>query len=165
MTFDIIIGRNESDIKKFGTKGTILLGKQYVKMGRTTSLSNRVLLEIAKAHVMFICGKRGSGKSYTMGVIAEGMSNIEKEVAERLSIIMLDTMGVYWTMKYPNKKDELLLNEWGLKGKPLGVKIYTPIKFFEELGWKFIGISEYNPEIHIKQAILKNHDTSNDAQA
>ena len=39
------------------------------------------------------------------------------------------------------------------------------IKFFEELGWKFISICEYNPEIHIKQAILKNHDTSNDAQA
>ena len=132
MTFDVVIGRNESDMKKFGTRGTILLGKQYVKMGRTTSLSNRVLLEIAKAHVMFVCGKRGSGKSYTMGVIAEGMANIEKEIAERLSIIMLDTMGVYWTMKYPNKKDELLLNEWGLKGKPLDVKIYTPIKFFEE---------------------------------
>ena len=132
MAFDIVIGRNESDMKKFGTKGTILLGKQYVKMGRTTSLSNRVLLEIAKAHVMFVCGKRGSGKSYTMGVIAEGMANIEKAIAERLSIIMLDTMGVYWTMKYPNKKDELLLNDWGLKGEPLDVKIYTPIKFFEE---------------------------------
>ena len=39
------------------------------------------------------------------------------------------------------------------------------IKFFEALGWKFISICEYNPEIHIKQAILKNHDTSNDAQA
>ena len=132
MAFDVVIGRNESDMKKFGTRGTILLGKQYVKMGRTTSLSNQVLLEIAKAHVMFVCGKRGSGKSYTMGVIAEGMANIEKEIAERLSIIMLDTMGVYWTMKYPNKKDELLLNDWGLKGKPLNVKIYTPIKFFEE---------------------------------
>ena len=132
MAFDIIIGRNESDMKKFGTRGTIFLGKQYVKMGRTTSLSNRVLLEIAKAHVMFVCGKRGSGKSYTMGVIAEGMANIEKDIAERLSIIMLDTMGVYWTMKYPNKKDELLLNDWGLKSKPLNVKIYTPIKFFEE---------------------------------
>ena len=39
------------------------------------------------------------------------------------------------------------------------------IQFFEELGWKFIGISEYNPVLHTKQAILKNHDPSTDAQA
>ena len=132
MAFDIIIGRSESDRKKYGKRGTIFLGKQYVKMGRTTSLSNNIYLEISRAHVIFVCGKRGSGKSYTMGVVAEGLADMETEIAQNLSIIMLDTMGVYWTMKYPNKKDEILLKEWGLEGKPLNIKIYTPIKFYEE---------------------------------
>ena len=27
---------------------------------------------------------------------------------------MIDTMGIFWTMKYPNLKDEDLLEEWGL---------------------------------------------------
>lgn len=65
MSYDIIIGRNESDMKKFGTKGTILLAKQYVTMGRTTTLSNKIFMDVAKAHVVFVAGKRGSGKCVT----------------------------------------------------------------------------------------------------
>ena len=130
--YDIIIGRNEADLKKFGTKGVVLLGKHYIKMGRVTSLSNNIYLDVARSHVVFICGKRGGGKSYTMGVIAEGMADLPKEIKQNLSFILLDTMGIYWTMKYPNKKDEELLNEWGLKGKGLDVKIYTPYMYYKE---------------------------------
>jgi len=130
--YDIIIGRNESDTEKFGTDGTILLGKHYVKMGRITSMANRIFLDVARSHVVFVCGKRGGGKSYTMGVIAEGMADLPKEINQNLSFILLDTMGIYWTMKYPNKKDEDLLNQWGLKGKGLDVKIYTPHGYYKE---------------------------------
>ncbi|MBD3313024.1 hypothetical protein GF345_01125, partial [Candidatus Woesearchaeota archaeon] len=64
--------------------------------------------------------------SYTMGVIAEGLADLEPDVRQNLSFILLDTMGIYWTMKYPNKPDEILLEKWGLKGRGLDVKIYTP---------------------------------------
>jgi len=57
--YDVIIGRNEVDKKKFGTEGTIFLGKHYVKMGETTSLSNKIYMDISTSHVVFICGKRG----------------------------------------------------------------------------------------------------------
>ncbi|MBI4453413.1 ATP-binding protein [Candidatus Woesearchaeota archaeon] len=130
--YDIIIGRDETDKKNFGSKGVILLGKQYVQMGQTTSLSNPVYLDVIRSHVFFICGKRGSGKSYTMGVIAEGISDLPAEVKQNISVIMLDTMGVYWTMKYPNKKDELLLKQYGMKSKALDVKIYTPVGFHKK---------------------------------
>ena len=110
--YDIILGRNVEDAKKYGTQGTILLGKHYVKMGQTTSLSNKIYMDVAKSHVVFVCGKRGSGKSYTMGVIAESMLDLPREIRKNLSIIMLDTMGIYWTMKYPNKEDKELLKEW-----------------------------------------------------
>ncbi|MBT4540358.1 ATP-binding protein [Candidatus Woesearchaeota archaeon] len=130
--YDIVIGRSEEDKKKFGDKGVILLGKHYVQMGRTTSLSNSVYLDVTRSHVVFICGKRGSGKSYTMGVIAEGVADLPDEVKQNISIIMLDTMGVYWTMKFPNKKDELLLKQWTMKPKGLDVKIYTPVGFHDK---------------------------------
>ena len=130
--YDIIIGRDEFDRKRFGEEGTIFLGKHYVKMGRTTSLSSDIYLDIARSHVIFVCGKRGSGKSYTMGVIAEGIGKLPKEIASNLSVIILDTMGVYWSMKYPNKRDQKLLNEWELKPEGFDVKIYTPVGFFEE---------------------------------
>ncbi|MFT4260890.1 MAG: LAGLIDADG family homing endonuclease [Candidatus Woesearchaeota archaeon] len=70
--------------------------------------------------------------SYTMGVIAEGVSELPEEVKNNISIIILDTMGVYWTMKYPNKQDKQLLDEWDLEGKSLDVKIFTPYKYHEE---------------------------------
>ncbi len=130
--YDIIIGRSEKDKEKFGTEGTILLGKHFVKMGRTSSLANKVYLDMIRSHVVFICGKRGGGKSYTMGVIAEGMADMPREIKQNISIIMLDTMGVYWTMKYPNQKDKALLNEWGLEGKGLDIKIYTPKGYYQE---------------------------------
>jgi len=42
---------------------------------------------------------------------------------------MFDTMGIYWTMKYPNEKDKGLLQEWGLKPKNLKVKVFVPYGF------------------------------------
>ena len=81
MAYEIIIGRNEADKKKFGEQGTLLLGKHYVKMGQVTSLSNEIYLDVVRSHVVFICGKRGSGKSYTLGVIAEGISSLPTEVS------------------------------------------------------------------------------------
>ncbi|HIH46884.1 TPA: hypothetical protein HA297_01160, partial [Candidatus Woesearchaeota archaeon] len=93
--YDVVIGRKESDVKKYGLLGTVLLGKHYVKMGHVTSLSNNVYLDVARSHVVFICGKRGGGKSYTMGAIAEGMADLPVHVRQNLSFILLDTMGIY----------------------------------------------------------------------
>ncbi|MDO8656639.1 MAG: hypothetical protein Q7K45_05350, partial [Nanoarchaeota archaeon] len=62
MVFDVVIGRTKREIEKYGKEGTILIGKQYVQMGQTTSLSNPVHLDVAGSHVVFVVGKRGSGK-------------------------------------------------------------------------------------------------------
>lgn len=276
--YEVIIGRSPTDVKKYGLTGTILLGRHYVKMGRTTSLSNKVFLDVSGAHVYFICGKRGGGKclhgdtlitledgsrvpikklknntkkvfaldknkmiisskmtkfyerkvtkllkitlksrksikltpehplytakgwvpaeqlkkgvsiattkkdkktgyalfwdeiisikplegkfevydltvpkhhnfvandiivhnSYTMGVIAEGMAGLPKNIKNNLSFVLLDTMGIYWTMKYPNKQDKLLLDEWGLAPSALDIVIYTPKGYFKEFREKGI---------------------------
>ena len=130
MVFDVIIGRSKKDVAKFGKKGTVLVGKQYVKMGQTTSLSNPVYLDVAGAHVVFIVGKRGSGKSYTMGAIAEGLADLPTEIKQNLSIVLIDTMGIYWTMKYPNFQDADLVKQWGFVSRGLDVKIYTPSGFY-----------------------------------
>ncbi|MFP4424151.1 MAG: ATP-binding protein [Candidatus Woesearchaeota archaeon] len=130
--YDIILGRLEPDRKKYGTKGTILLGRQYVTMGQVTSLANNIHLDISGAHVVFICGKRGGGKSYTMGVIAEGLADLSEEIKENLSIIMLDTMGIYWTMRYANQTDDMLLRDWGFKPHALNPVIFTPKGYFHQ---------------------------------
>lgn len=132
MPFDVIIGRSKKDRDKLGKKGAIFLGKQYVKMGQVTSLSNEIFLDVANAHVVLIVGKRGSGKSYTMGVIAEGVADLPEEVKDNIAVVLLDTMGIYWPMRYKNDQDEMILKQWGLEGKGLDVKIYTPTGYFKE---------------------------------
>src|SRR3990167_3909323 len=63
--YEIVIGRDKHDLEKYGTKGAIFLGKQYVTMGQTTSLSNNVYIDMIRSHVFLVAGKRGSGKCLT----------------------------------------------------------------------------------------------------
>ena len=132
MPYDIITGRDEHDKKSLEDKGLIFLGKGYVKMGQYTSLSNKIFMDIARSHVVLVAGKRGSGKSYTLGVIAEELSNLPKELSQNIASLIFDTMGIYWTMKFPNEKDKDLLNEWGLKPMSLKTKVFIPLSIF---GW------------------------------
>ena len=69
----IIIGRNVQDLKKFGSDGTIFIGKHIVGKGEKAHLTNPICMDVVRPHVTLICGKRGSGKSYTGGVVAEEM--------------------------------------------------------------------------------------------
>jgi DNA helicase HerA-like ATPase len=129
--YDIIVGRDTSDKKLFQERGVIFLGKGYVTMGQHTSLSNRILMDMARSHVVLVAGKRGSGKSYTLGVIAEELSNLPEETSQNIGSLIFDTMGIYWTMKFQNEKDKELLREWDLKSKNLPVKIFVPYGFYD----------------------------------
>jgi uncharacterized protein len=142
MSYDIVIGRDESDKKKFGDKGLVFIGKGYVKMGQYTSLSNKIFMDVARSHVVLVAGKRGSGKSYTLGVIAEELSNLPKDVGQNIASLIFDTMGIYWTSKFENEKDRKLLQEWGLKSKSLPVKIFVPFGHYDFYLEKGIPIDE-----------------------
>jgi len=132
MPYDIIIGRDKEDREKYGDKGRIYLGKGYVKMGNYTSLSNVLWLDVIKSHVILIAGKRGSGKSYTIGVIAEELSKLPPEVKENIAPLIFDTMGIFWTMKYRNDKDTELLEEWDLKAEELPANVWVPAGHYDE---------------------------------
>lgn len=138
MAYDIILGRDSSDKEKFGDRGLIYIGKGYVKMNQYTSLSNKIWLDVARSHVILVAGKRGSGKSYTIAAIAEELSNLPLENAKNIASLIFDTMGIFWTMKYPNEKDKDLLDEWGLKAAKLPVKVFIPFGKSEEYKMKNI---------------------------
>lgn len=142
MPQDIIVGRNDIDKKDFGNRGKIYLGKNYVKMGQYISLSNKMFMDIARGHVVLVAGKRGSGKSYTLGVIAEELSNLPKEESQNIASLIFDTMGIYWTMKFRNEKDKNLLSQWELKSKSLPVKIFVPFGHYDDYIEKGIPIDE-----------------------
>ncbi|MBI2629542.1 DUF87 domain-containing protein [Candidatus Pacearchaeota archaeon] len=285
MPYDIIIGRDSSDKKRFEKRGLIYLGKGFVKMGQYTSLSNPIYMDIARSHVVLVSGKRGcltegtsiftdkgylpikdfnkenkilsfnkdekkfewenaelleypisenlieieledgrklqltkehpllitsgekllsllwmeaeklnkgdklisvnnnftdlfpvriknikiiegikkvydlsvdknhsfiangiishnSGKSYSLGVIAEELATLPQEERENIAGLILDTMGVFWTMKFENEKEKDLLEEWKLKPKKTPVKIFIPLGYFEDYEKRGIPVDE-----------------------
>ena len=105
-------------IEKFGREKACLIGK--AKSGE------KVFLDTIKPHVIFICGARGSGKSYTMGVIVEGLA----EVNDAIAGIVIDPIGVFWSMKRANyaEKEVEELKKWGLEPKGFkNVRVLVPI--------------------------------------
>ena len=138
--YEIIVGRSEKEKEALKTKATAFIGKHYVKMGATTSLSNNIHIDVSRSHVILVCGKRGSGKSYSLSVLAEEIANIETELKDKIAVLIFDTMGIFWTMKYPNEKDEELLQQWNLEKKGLSVEVFAPQGSYEELKNKGIPV-------------------------
>ena len=97
--------------------------------------------------------------SYSLSVMAEEMARLPDEVSKNLSVVMLDTMGIFWTMKYPNERDEDLLREWGLKPEKLEeVDVYVPEGYFEK--YKEMGV-DADFSFSIKVSELNAGDWSN----
>jgi len=155
MPFDLIVGRNASDKKDFGERGLAFLGKSFVTMGNYTSLSNPIHMDVARSHVVLVSGKRGSGKSYTLGVMAEALGDLGVEESGNIASVIFDTMGIYWTMKYKNAKDEELLDEWGLGSKNVSVKVFAPFGYFQEFKDKGVDV---DAEFAIKISELEASD-------
>ncbi len=59
-------------------------------LARDGSAGGSVALDLDRPHVGLFAGKRGSGKSYTLGVLAEGIA-----AANGLTGVIIDPMGVF----------------------------------------------------------------------
>ncbi|MEM2134920.1 MAG: DUF87 domain-containing protein [Candidatus Jordarchaeaceae archaeon] len=129
----VILGRTKSTQAKLGCKGTFYIGCVGERTSRDVNLLGcKVLLDGVKPHVIFISGHRGSGKSYTMGVIAEELAESRLGIAT----IIVDPMGIFWSMKYPNWEEKELeaLEKWNLTPKGFdNVKVFIPIGFYDKV--------------------------------
>ncbi|MEX2723905.1 MAG: DUF87 domain-containing protein [Candidatus Freyarchaeota archaeon] len=129
----VILGRTKSTQAKLGCKGTFYIGCVGERTSRDVNLLGcKVLLDGVKPHVIFISGHRGSGKSYTMGVITEELAESRLGIAT----IIVDPMGIFWSMKYPNWEEKELeaLEKWNLTPKGFdNVKVFIPIGFYDKV--------------------------------
>ena len=145
---EIVVGRDPEDLKKYGKKGCIFLGKHIVGKGNDFHLTNPVLMDVSRPHIVLITGKRGEGKSYTASIIAEEIMKLPDDVRQNLSCLMIDTMGIFWSMKSPNDKDLLLLNEWGMKPQGFEARNIVPyglVDFYEKAGITYDGVFSIKP--------------------
>jgi len=155
MVEKIIVGKDRKDLKEFGDIGTVFIGKHIVGEGDDAHLTNPVFMDVTRPHVMLISGKRGSGKSYSSSVIAEEIISLPKEIRKNISVLMLDTMGIFWSMKYPNERDRDLLKTWNLKPRGIDAHFFVPEKFIKSY-------EDYGINISAPFTLQTSDMTSND---
>jgi len=123
----VILGRTEKIQEEYGSEAAVYIGRICE---RTEGFyGHRILLDAVQPHKIFVCGKTGSGKSYTMGVIAEELAKLNIGIG----VVLVDPMGVFWSMKFPSKEGEALspISSWGLVPKGFeNVKVFVPIGFY-----------------------------------
>ncbi len=100
-----IFGREEEKIEEFGRKGCGYLGKVVSYPGDKYEEMGSVHLDLTSPHCMLVLGKRGTGKSYSLGVMIENFAELEKDIKERISLIVVDTMSVFHGLKTENNNE------------------------------------------------------------
>jgi DNA helicase HerA-like ATPase len=119
-----VLGRRE---KMSG--GTLYIGAYYALDG---SLGAPVFLDVLHPHVVFICGKRGYGKSYTIGVFLEEIASLEESVKQNLGVVVVDTLGIYWTTQCPSNESSEKIARWGCSPKGFTIRLLVPRSAQEE---------------------------------
>lgn len=101
-----IIGRSLDDIEKYGERGTAYLGKVVMSAGERPVLGRKIVCDVAKPHVMLICGKRGGGKCLagdTLITVADGSLVEIKELENDSRKVM--SLSQDYKIKESDKKE------------------------------------------------------------
>lgn len=178
---NLIIGRSNADLTP---ERLIYIGKVLESCPSSNMLAADVWLDVGFPHVLFISGTRGSGKSFDLGVLIEGISKLEKkspiqQEVEPITTILLDTQNQFWTLKYepnediPEHKSQLNdLKEWRIAPNRLtDIDLFTPRGYPKLLGdeiefsirprdvdlaeWcALLGQEVYSPQGHVLRSAL-----------
>ena len=72
-------------------------------LGHDLKTHQPVTLDASRARVLCVCGKRGSGKSYTLGVLAEELFQQDPKPC----VLIVDPVGIFWTMAQSEERSGL----------------------------------------------------------
>jgi len=131
-----ILGRKEKKLD-----GSLNIGRYYAL---DSSLGSNVNIDIIHPHIILICGKRGYGKSHTIGVFIEEIARLEKKVKENLGVVVFDTLGIFWTTQFPNNAEAENLNRWSQVPEGFDINLLVPKKFVEEYKNKGIDADSFS---------------------
>lgn len=126
-----------------GPGNSLLMGQnaardeiEAIYLGKLAETPYRnVWLDTRGAHVLYVMGKRRSGKSYTLGVLAEGLAaqGWIKQGSLSQGILILDTMNVYLTMPFAvesthSDRSNIVkeLRKWKLDPEQLPMVLFRP---------------------------------------
>jgi hypothetical protein len=141
-------------VKKFTTRSRVFKSSpaefgmhgrstdSWVYLGRLAEAGplTDVRFDTSLAHVIGLFGKRGSGKSYTLGTLLEGLCTQEEATTiganpRTQAVLLFDTLGIFqWVdiaLSEQSQKETILQQfavrrGWSIKSEPLDVAIWIP---------------------------------------
>jgi DNA helicase HerA-like ATPase len=92
-----------------------------IYLGRSVDENVNYNINMNTTHRILICGKTGSGKSYTMGVILEELAKDDS-----LITLVVDSQGIFWSLADANEAQETELWDWNLNSTGFDVNLLVP---------------------------------------
>ncbi len=131
----IVLGRSESFHRKYRSAGLGCIGgvSETADDLLLSLMGMPVNLDLMSPHVMFVAGKRGSGKSYTLGIIAEELALAMERKEIEVAAVVIDTVDVFRQMVEPNSDQSELLQKWSLTERGFPVNVYIPRRTYISL--------------------------------
>ena len=133
---NVIFGRS---VKDEDFSNLLYVGKILETTRGQNYLGADAWLDATFPHVIYITGTRGSGKSFDLGVLVEGISKLTtpspiQNNVKPITSIIIDTQSQFWTLGYapresiPANKAQLdELKRWNLPPNSLAnVRVYAP---------------------------------------
>lgn len=140
--------------------------KEWIFLGRSSEYGRRqsVKFDVTKEKVVAIVGKRGQGKSYTLGSLIEGLCTSDSETAigktsKKRGVLLFDTLNIFQWMDVPvfsaeNQSAQIksqaeVLRSWKLPLVKLDVDIWIPAGYRYSLSSKafkdfYLNISDFS---------------------
>ena len=128
LSIGAVLGRAQSFHKKYGEIGLGTVGAICESSDDilTSHLGLPVNLDLISPHVLLVAGKRGSGKSYSLGVIFEELANAMVRNEIEVAVVVIDTVDVFRQSIEPNDDQDDLLRKWGLEPCGFPAAVYIP---------------------------------------
>ncbi len=128
LSVGVVLGRSDSFHRKYSTGGLGMIGgvSETSDDVLTTLMGMPLNLDLMSPHVIFVAGKRGSGKSYTLGIIAEELALAMERREIEVAAVVVDTVDVFRQMVESNEEQADLLDKWGLEARGFPVSVYIP---------------------------------------
>jgi hypothetical protein len=133
---NIIFGRSGSDQQP---GDLIYVGKVIEHNNSKNILGFDAWLDTKFPHVIYITGTRGSGKSFDLGVLIEGIAQLRSPSPVQLNVspiasFLIDTQSQFWTLAYPpnpnvpeNRQQLTELERWNVPPNALAnCKLFIP---------------------------------------
>ncbi len=135
LSVGVVLGRSNSFHRKYRNTGLGMIGAIVETSDDilTSLLGMPVNLDLVSPHVIFVSGKRGSGKSYTLGILVEEIASAMERKEIEVATVVIDTVDVFRQAVEPNVDQEALLKKWNLQSRGFPVAVFIPLKTYNSL--------------------------------